>query len=418
LVTPLARSTARALPERLDGIPLAVARITWIAVALVLAILAAVGFTRAFIDPTLLATPPLTDLFAALGLDIRVMMGAALVTPLVVAVVICLIVFWRRSRDPMALLFTSWLLAMHAFGSRSLLAFQGDPWLEHAISAVFAVAVVLMALVLALFPDGRFVPGTVRWLPAATVVLVVAVPDGGRALMSLIDGGIPADGRDRALVFGFGAMLILGLLAQIHRYRHVSTAAQRQQTKWVLVPLGWLFVLYLGVLTTLTLPGGGGQWTGWFLLAVIPVGIAFPIMLGNAVVRYRLYDIDRLVSRTISYGIVLAVLAGAYGVLVVALRGLLPIEGDLPVAISTLAVAMLFLPLARRVRLTVDRIFFRSHYDSAIVVSHFADELTHRLDPDELTGRTVDIVQRTFQPLSVDVWLSPDGRDDWSTPLP
>jgi hypothetical protein len=404
-------STAtRALPDRLEGRPLAIARIAWVALAVGLMTLTGVGFVRAFAEPNLLATPPLTEPFDTLGLDFRLMMAAALVAPLVVAVVICWIVFWRRSRDPMALLFTSWLLLMHTYSSRSLLAFQGDTWLHNAISAVFAGAVVLMALILALFPDGRFVPGTVRWLPAGTVVLVVAVPDGGQALMALIDGRITADGRNRALLFGFSALLVLGLLAQIHRYRHVSTAAQRQQTKWVLVPLGLLFVLYLAVLATLTFPEGGRHWTGWLLLAVIPVGIAFPILLANAVLRYRLYEIDRLVSRTISYGIVVAVLVGAYAGLVVTLRGLLPVEGDLPVAISTLAVAMLFLPLARRVRLIIDRIFFRSHYDAAIVVSRFADELTHRLDPDELTGRTVDIVQRTFQPRRIEVWLAPDDR--------
>jgi hypothetical protein len=410
VVTPTDRASAWALPERLGGMLLAVARLTWIGVALALAIVAGVGFARAFADPELVATPPLTDLFVVLGLEFRFMIAMSLVAPLVVGVCTSWIVFWRRSRDPMALLFTICLLLLLTYSSRSLLTFEDHPVLQHATSIVFAGAIVCLALILALFPDGRFVPGTIRWLPVGAVALVIAFPNGGDLLMRVIDGEVDG-GRTPILVVGFSSLLLVGMLAQIHRFRRVSTTAQRQQTKWVMVPLGGLFVLFVVALgLPVAFPTAGIRWMGWVLLAVIPVGVLFPVLVANAVLRYRLYDIDRLVSRTISYALVVAVLVGAYASLVVTLRGLLPIEGDVPVAISTLAVAMLFLPLARRVRLIVDRIFFRSHYDAAIVVSRFADELTHRLDPDELTGRTLDIVQRTFQPRRLDVWLAPDDR--------
>jgi len=126
----------------------------------------------------------------------------------------------------------------------------------------------------------------------------------------------------------------------------------------------------------------------------------------TAVLRYRLYDIDRLVGRTISYAAVLVLLGGLYAGLVVALGSLLPIEGDLPVAVSTLVVASLFLPLVRRVQRVVDRRFFRSRYDAGVVVARVADELRGSLDLAEVTGRVGSVVDEVFAPETVGVWVA------------
>jgi hypothetical protein len=130
------------------------------------------------------------------------------------------------------------------------------------------------------------------------------------------------------------------------------------------------------------------------------------VAIAVAIARYRLYELDRLVSRTVTYLVVVAVLGVTYVGLVVTLRSLFPVEGELPVAMSTLAVAVAFLPLARRVQHVVDRRFFRSRYDAAHVVARVAEELRGTLDLDDVTARAEAVVSEVFSPDRVGVWLS------------
>jgi hypothetical protein len=178
---------------------------------------------------------------------------------------------------------------------------------------------------------------------------------------------------------------------------------ERAQLKVFLV--GAAFVVWLLVVITAVPEDGGGTETFW-RVAVILGFWALPMAIVAAILRYRLYDIDRLVSRTVTYVAVVAMLGVGYAGLVVLLRGLLPLQGDLPVAMSTLVVASLFLPLVRRVQRLVDRRFFRSRYDTSAVVSSFASELRHSLDVDRLTDRTAEVVRATFEPEEVGVWLA------------
>lgn len=190
--SPLSKWT---MPARLDGRSLAMARATWVSLALGLTGLTAVGLMRAFADPQLIVLPPLTDMFTTLGLSFRLMIVVALVVPFLVVVLISGIVFRRRSHDPMALVFTMALLLMYSFGSRGLLTFDATSVLHHSVSIVFAIGMVCLVLVFGLFPDGRFVPPFSAWLVPAATVLFVAFPDGGRLLMALLDGeaGIPTE---------------------------------------------------------------------------------------------------------------------------------------------------------------------------------------------------------------------------------
>ncbi|MDX1450538.1 MAG: hypothetical protein R3246_15935, partial [Acidimicrobiia bacterium] len=135
--------------------------------------------------------------------------------------------------------------------------------------------------------------------------------------------------------------------------------------------------------------------------------ILFPLVIVASVMRYRLYEIDRVVSRTVTYVLTVGVLGVVYLGSVVALRGLLPFEGSIPVALSTLAVAFLFLPLARRVQSVVDRRFFRSRYDAEAVIVAFATELRSTLDPEAAVARAESVVAATFEAEMVDVWMAP-----------
>ena len=143
-----------------------------------------------------------------------------------------------------------------------------------------------------------------------------------------------------------------------------------------------------------------------------PVVIAFmlwgngtAIAIGLAVTRHGLYDIDRVLSRTISYGLLTATLVLVYVFLVFLLRELLPFEGQLPVAASTLAIAALFGPLRKRLQAWVDRRFNRSRYDAARTIESFASRLGNDLDLEDLRRDLRSTAVEVMQPESAAVWL-------------
>jgi hypothetical protein len=401
---------AGALPARLDGWQLRAARTSWLAVVIGSTVFVAVGFGRALADPQLIALPALTDLFAALGLDLRLMIVVALLVPFVTVVVICGLVFRRRSDDPMALLFTLTLLLSYAFSSRTPLTYSDHAVLRHSVSVLFVAAMLCLILVLGLFPDGRWTPRWSRWQAVAATTLVAAFPDSGRLLMDLLDDG-SIGGPTAPVVGGWCVLIALGVLAQTHRYRRVSGLVERQQTKWVVFPLGLMMTLFVVVLLLAVLrPGPPDRWLGAVLFVVVPLGILLPVTVANAVLRHRLFEIDRAISRTLSYAVLTAVLAGLYALSVTGLGAIVRAltgggGGDLVVAASTLAVAALFQPLRRRVQSLVDRRFSRARYDAQRTVEAFAQRLRDEVDLDALADQLRSTASTTMQPRGVSLWL-------------
>ena len=145
------------------------------------------------------------------------------------------------------------------------------------------------------------------------------------------------------------------------------------------------------------------------VVALVAVGF-IPVAIGVAILRYRLFDIDRLISRTLVYGLLTALLAGIYvtGVFVAG-RLLDPAQGrsGLAVAASTLAVAALFQPLRHRIQKLVDRRFNRSRYDAARTVEAFSGRLREEIDLDSLSVELLTVVDQTVQPARVSLWLRP-----------
>jgi hypothetical protein len=187
-----------------------------------------------------------------------------------VAVVLCGVVFRGRSRDPMALLFTLTMLLFSAFGSRTLLTYGDVPVLRHAFTVAGWGTFVCLALVFVLFPDGRVVPRWGRWLPPGMVGLLVVFPDAISLADRLVQGATDTSPRTYVALLGVGAVLTLGAVAQVHRYRYVSSTVERQQAKWVTGPLAVLLTFVLvGITVPLVLPGTGERWLGWMLVAVL-----------------------------------------------------------------------------------------------------------------------------------------------------
>jgi hypothetical protein len=209
-----------------------------------------------------------------------------------------------------------------------------------------------------------------------------------------------------------------GIYAQTYRYRHVSGPAQRQQTKWVALTLGLLFLVKLLGVYIPSLFTTSNAWFFWALLALLALLVAlplFPASVAVAILRHHLYDIDRLLSRTLTYGLLTVVLGAVYAAAVVVLgQALNPRGGDsaLAVAASTLLVAMLFQPARRRIQQAVDRRFNRRRYDAAKTIEAFSARLREEVDLDTLSAEVLGVIDQTMQPTKASLWL----RAPTSTP--
>ena len=179
-----------------------------------------------------------------------------------------------------------------------------------------------------------------------------------------------------------------------------SRGIERQQMRWVAAgaagAVGGLLV---------ALPSGLGIAPNWISHIVAPALLCPPVAIGVAVLRYRLWDLDRLISRTVTYAVVTALLVVPYLLVVPAASRLAEGSGSLAVAAATLAVAALFQPLRRRVQDLVDRRFNRRRYDAARTLDAFAARLRDQVDLDALRGELLAVVDQTMQPTRASLWL-------------
>jgi hypothetical protein len=284
----------------------------------------------------------------------------------------------------------------------------------------WAPGIVLLGLLVLLFPDGRLPSSRWRWLVAAyaavgalwmagAVVLTVRaladhrtqVDAGGNLL--LLSGHDPAAGWWNVLQDLFFPLLIACWLASIASqalsFRR-SSGERRQQLKWLLagsaatlVALG-LAALFRSVPWLSDVIGAGGF-------------LALPVSIGVAVLRYRLFDIDRIVSRTLAYAIVTGLLVGVYAGLVLLTTEVFGFHTPVAVAASTLAAAALFTPVRRRVQRLVDRRFNRARYDAETTVAAFADRLKDAVSLDAARDDLATTVHQALEPAHLSVWVSP-----------
>ena len=192
------------------------------------------------------------------------------------------------------------------------------------------------------------------------------------------------------------------------RFRR-ARGVERQQLKWFTygMTLSILMIVVILILIFST-ANGGSSWP--FYLAVVCI----PISAGIAMLRYRLYDIDVLINRTLIYGILTAVLALAYAISILVLQYLLSAftEGSqLAIVGSTLVIAVLFQPLRGRIQRIIDRRFYRSKYDAARTLSAFSARLRSEVDLQQLSEHLLTVVQETMQPTHVSLWLRPSEHD-------
>ncbi len=262
------------------------------------------------------------------------------------------------------------------------------------------------------FPDGKLPSPRWRWFHWAVIALTVVVVGVFSTLSVEVHPGLPNPMHSAWVIEHLDALMpLVGLLfasalvatgSLVQRYRHAD-GLQRTQIRWVVWAACLVFALYFVALVVVP------DVPALQSLAATAYGL-IPAAIGAAVLRFRLYQIDRVISRTVSYLLVTGVVLGVYAVTVTAVSQLLPGQSSLAVAAATLAAATLFLPVLRRVQRTVDRRFDRQRYDAAQVVDAFGEKLRTSVDPDRTDADLVAAVERTLQPSAVGVWIAGGSR--------
>jgi hypothetical protein len=320
------------------------------------------------------------------------------------------LIFLRRSDDRMALLVSLFLatfgpIMIDSTDADTLLAAQPAWWLP--VRGVQIVGSVCATLFFFLFPGGRFVPHWTLWLAVAFSAFDVS-----RTLFPDLYSRSPALEWISYMVF-LGTVVIV-TWSLVYRYRRVSSAEQRRQTKWV------VFGVALAIAGSFVQLPVDLQWIDAdtpLVLLLFSIGftlsfLLIPLSVGIAVVRSHLFDIDVLINRTLVYGSLTAMLIGLYfGGIVVLQRFFVLLTGQqstLAVVASTLLIAALFTPLKRRIQSFIDRRFYRRKYDARKTLETFSAQLRNETDLEALSDDLVGVVRETMQPAHASLWLRSD----------
>jgi hypothetical protein len=352
-------------------------------------------------------TPPNVQELRQLGLSVEffaayfISIEAAIT---LIPMAIGAIIFWRRPDDRMAFL-VSLVLLMYWTGITFPYHLLELPRFWEVSSAVVnLVGTSMIFLFMYVFPDGHFVPRWARWPALASIAVIVPGTLFPYSFLSMWRHPL----LNAQVSVGIFSAIVL---VQIYRYRWVSDATQRQQTKWVVLGIvaaavGYCMFLVLNLLQGGVLIGLLGYTAALFLLVFLMISIVV------AVLRYRLYDIDLLINRTLVYGSLTASLVLVYFGGVTAtqavFRALTGQGSTLAVVVSTLVIAALFNPLRHRIQGFIDRRFYRKKYDAAKTIEAFSAKLRDETDLDALSDDLLGVVRDTMQPSHVSLWLRPE----------
>ncbi|HEX9038980.1 MAG TPA: hypothetical protein VF808_18505 [Ktedonobacterales bacterium] len=366
-----------------------------------------------------LTTAQITSL-TAIGVTPVVYLAITVALALI-ALVVCwtlsALIIWRRPDDWMAALVALMLIPLGVFLIAIDLTHEPRVW-GRLITYVFAALSPMQAVIFCLFPSGRFTPRWSRWVLVALVALLIASliaypwigAAAGPTYADLITGPI-----------GGNAALIAVAVVQIIRYRAYSTPLQRQQTKWVIIGL-MTPVAFIAPAVGYALIAPAAWKSAFFALWAYEASFFFPFFpaLGFALsmLRYRLWEIDRLINRALVYGALTLILTGLYAGLVIGVqtlaRGYIGQDNNLVIVLSTLLIAALVLPLRRGLQTLIDRQFYRHKYDAARTLQTFSASLRHEFQVEALREQLLRAANETMRPAHVSLWLRPAREDERS----
>jgi hypothetical protein len=354
-------------------------------------------------------------------------------TLIVIDVTVGAIVASRRPENPIGwlLLLSGLAISMNHFGAQyaiyALLAQPGSlptgealAWIASWLLPIYSG---LQVFYLLLFPTGRLPSRRWKWVAWLTVAyilvgVILSAFSSGAYLGSLgpIRNPLGIEGFTntyKAVLYTVSPLLYsavaLSLLLRLSR----AEGVERQQLKWFAYSAA-IFALGI-VLIVIPLAIDTPPWYEWVGTAIFTVaGAAIPISIGIAILRYRLYEIDTLINRTLVYGALTATLVLVYFGGVTATQAVFRTltgqeqQPQLAIVVSTLVIAALFTPLRRRIQGFIDRRFYRRKYDAAKTLEAFSAKLRDETDLDALSGDLVGVVRDTMQPAHVSLWLRPD----------
>ncbi|MGO8948748.1 MAG: hypothetical protein ACLQUY_14070 [Ktedonobacterales bacterium] len=336
-----------------------------------------------------------------------------------------ILIFWRKGRGWLGL-FVSFLLIV--FGSAGVDAaflatfatFGQPPRFIMVPGVIFLLLVNIfqwpaLGAFLVTFPTGRFTP---RW---TWVIVLLWLAQDGLFFLGISNGPALLFAAEQIVVWGS----TMGI--QVYRYLHIYDAVERQQTKWFVYTL----VIAVGLQVVLAaLPGivpalgAPDSWYQLFNAGIVPaiVFVPIPLGIGIAILRYRLWDIDQVINRTLVYGLLTATLASIYVGLIVGLQFAVDKVSaqaeQSPVILvgSTLVIAALFQPLRHRLQQTIDQRFYRRKYDAESILASFSASLRNEVDLTELSQQLVAVVEQTMHPEHISLWLHPPASSHSPSP--
>lgn len=315
--------------------------------------------------------------------------------------IVGLIIFWRRSNDGMAMVFSGALMTVLLEGSQSF-----SPTLNFVQSILFGIGTALFLPIPFIFPSGQTQPRWMRWPVIALTIVYTAIT-------------IFTYEKSEYVSLSAGVTVLwagMAAYAMPFRYFRVSNAVERQQTKWVLLGISATFIvgIYYSFMSSIypsTAPS---------IARIIALLINMPLYLGCygffafsilvAMLRYRLWDIDILIRRTLQYTLLTGLLALTYfGSVILLQAGFRTLTGQtnspIVTVLSTLGIAALFTPLRNRVQDFIDRRFYRKKYNAERALAQFAAIARDEVDMDKLTAALIGVVEETVQPEKVSVWI-------------
>lgn len=335
------------------------------------------------------------------------------------------VIFIRKSSDRVALVSSLGLIGLPYMAYFSDLVYRTNPvgtmgrLLNLAEGTASMVSILALSLMLLIFPDGIIMPVWVsRTMRVFFIPVIFSIGLTGFNETSLITPVGPVELGQlswQLLVLGIYPITVLGLFSQIFKYVRISSSLQRQQTKWVFFSL--MIAVFWVVFTIADVASGlPHELRGFFALFVVIMNLLVfgfvPLAFSISIFRYRLYDIDLIIRRTLQYGLLTGLLAGIYFVAVIALQESLGAltggnDSSLVLISSTLAIVALFNPLRTRVQNFIDRRFYRAKYDAEKVLAGFAASARDEVDLDALAVAMLSAVEETLQPESVNLLLKP-----------
>jgi hypothetical protein len=354
--------------------------------------------------------------------------AVALVLGVVSAATVGAVLASRRPRHPVGWLLLTLGLSLAAAGAATgyanygLLARPGAlpatayAALYHGVSILFVA--VCLGFVLLLTPTGSL-PST-RWRWWARVAVAAPLLAVGSSALLPFDPPYQSVANPLAVaqlagplrVVNFVTWLVTGLAILIAAWSLVvrfrrARGVERQQLRWLALAAGLTGAVLLALVAVA--PTGNELLLGW--LSAVCVAL-LPLATGAAILRYRLYDLDRIISRTLAYGLLTVLLGLGYAGVVLGFGRLLGRDSSLVVAGATLAVAAVFQPARRRIQRVTDRRFNRRRYDAAQTIQAFSARLRQQVDLDTLTAELLAVVEETMQPTRVSIWLTPAARGE------